>query len=230
MCVDVYIYICYLYCTCPSRMWNMCEIRAIGRFCLTRISIPYENKLMFVTPFNILFRGGGRCWFLMKISWCYFLFNMLFEGMADFDSSWKQVYVNTPFNIIVQTFCMTKHTKSDVLLGGRTSGLDGTCMYIYMYMCLSHCTYYVQCIVWRGWRVWSISKIQQVEVNIPLNAGYRPDACGGYCPLWRFILKLLSDSIYYGSEGMAELDNLKLISRSEGVVDLIPSEDKKVWN
>ena len=27
---------------------------------------------------------------------------------------------------IVQIVCMTKHNKSDVLLGGRTSGLDGT--------------------------------------------------------------------------------------------------------
>ena len=76
--VDVMIYDIYIYtyivlvalCTWPSRMLKMCKNRAIGRFCLKWISIPYEDKLM-LFPINILFRGGGGFWFLMNINWCY---------------------------------------------------------------------------------------------------------------------------------------------------------------
>ena len=32
-----------------------------------RILIPYEDKVDVITPINILFIGGGKFWFLMKI-------------------------------------------------------------------------------------------------------------------------------------------------------------------
>ena len=50
----------------------------------------YEDKVDVITPINILFRGGGKCWPLMKIklmllpqsTYCS-------EGVANFEPSWK---------------------------------------------------------------------------------------------------------------------------------------------
>jgi hypothetical protein len=65
----IYIYVCrchkiYVHlalCTCPSRMLKMCENRAIGRFCLKWISIPYEDKLMLCPYSTYCSEGEAHC-------------------------------------------------------------------------------------------------------------------------------------------------------------------------
>ena len=65
--------------------------------------IPYEDIVDVITPINILFRGGGKCWSLMKIklmllpqsTYCS-------EGVANADPLWRYSWCYYPNQHIVQ--------------------------------------------------------------------------------------------------------------------------------